>query len=60
MSAGDDHVIQLPKDSITLYAFVLDDNNGGMFSILIAGFSNERMDEWTVITWALMVYKKKV
>jgi len=45
VSAGDDHVIQLPKDSITLYAFVLDDNNGGMFSILIAGFSNERMDE---------------
>jgi len=31
VSAGDSHQIQLPTDSITLYAFVLDDNSGGVF-----------------------------
>jgi len=31
VSAGDSHNIQLPTDSITLYAFVLEDNTGGAF-----------------------------
>jgi len=31
VSAGDNHEIQLPNDAITLYAFVLDDNSGGVF-----------------------------
>ena len=33
VSAGDNHTIQLPTDSITLYAFVLDDNSSGAFSL---------------------------
>jgi len=31
VSAGDDRKIQLPTDSIVLYAFVLDDNSDGSF-----------------------------
>jgi len=36
VSAGDSHKIQLPTDSITLYAFVLDDNTGGTFLSLFS------------------------
>jgi len=35
VSAGDNHKIQLPADSITLYAFVLDDNSDGVLFILL-------------------------
>jgi len=38
VSAGDSHEIQLPTDSITLYAFVLDDNSGGMFLLSLTVF----------------------
>jgi len=31
VSAGDNHEIRLPTDSITLYAFVLDGESGGGF-----------------------------
>jgi len=34
VSAGDSHNIQLPHDSITLYAFVLDDNSDGMLHVM--------------------------
>jgi len=47
VSAGDNHEIRLPTDSITLYAFVLDGESGGGF------FFNLNFNLNTWLKWSI-------